>query len=71
MEGVDTQTTLTNLLYMYKGSQLCQAEAKDFKLCRATPAGKFADPERCEEKVSNFLQCYTDMIKESKAKCTA
>ena len=69
MQGLDTQSTLKNLIFMYKGSQTCKAEATDFKLCRATPAGKIGDPERCEAKVSNFLACYSDMIKESKVKC--
>ena len=68
MEGLNTESTLKNLIFMYKGSQSCTNEAKDFKLCRATPAG-LADPERCESKVSNFLQCYADMIRESKVKC--
>ena len=54
---------------MYKGSQVCKSEAQEFKMCRATPAGKHADPEICEAKVSNFLQCYADQIKSSKANC--
>ena len=69
MQGLDTESTLKNLIYMYKGSQVCKAETKEFKLCRATPAGKFGEPEMCESKVSNFLQCYADQIKSSKANC--
>ena len=69
MQGLDTESTLKNLIYMYKGSQVCKAEAREFKLCRATPAGKHGDPEICEGKVSNFLQCYADQVKASKANC--
>ena len=48
MQGADTQSTLKNLIYMYKGSQVCKAETNDFKICRATPAGQLGDPQRCE-----------------------
>ena len=40
---------------MFKGSQVCKSEQNEFKLCRATPEGKYAEPEKCESKVSNFL----------------
>ncbi len=50
---------------MYKGSQVCKNEAAEFKLSRATPAGSSGDPEKSEAKVSNFLACYHEMIKES------
>ena len=69
MQGYDTQSTLKNLIYMYKGSQVCKAEAADFKMCRATPAGQHSYPEICEKKVSNFLECYSVMIQDSMAKC--
>ncbi len=71
MQGVDTQSTLRELLYAYKGSSFCAKERGDFVLCRATPAGRLGDPELCEGKVANFLQCYHDMIKESQESCTA
>ena len=69
MQGLDTDSTLKNLIYMYKGSQVCKKEAIDLKTCRATPSGQ-ADPLRCEPKASNFLQCYHEMISSSKANCS-
>ena len=47
MQGVNTDTTVKNLIYMYKGSMTCKAEKADFSLCRATPSGQ-ADPSKCE-----------------------
>ena len=54
MQGLDTQSTLKNLIFMHKGSQVCKNEMNSFKIARATPAGQ-GDPERCESNVSNFL----------------
>ena len=71
MQGVDTGSTLRELIYAYKGSSYCAKERGDFVLCRATPAGKLGDPELCEGKVANFLQCYHDMVKESRDNCAA
>ena len=53
--------SLKQLLYAYKGASYCANERSEFVLCRATPAGKLGDPELCEGKVANFLQCYHDM----------
>ena len=69
MQGLDTSTTLKELIYMYRGSQVCKSELWDFKKCRATAQGKHGEPAICEAKVSNFLQCHTDSVKISKAKC--
>ena len=55
MQGIDTESTIKNLIFMYKGSIECKAETNDFKLCRATPQGKYGQPEKCEAKVSNYL----------------
>ena len=68
MQGVDTETTLKNLIYMYKGSQTCSNQTSDLKICRATPAGQ-ADPERCESKASDFFHCYHSMVQGSKTNC--
>ena len=38
-------------------------------MCRATPAGKHGDPEVCEPKVANFLECYHQMIHNSNSDC--
>ena len=54
MQGVNTDSTVKNLIYMYKGSLTCKAEKADFNLCRATPSG-MADPSKCEPQVSSFL----------------
>ena len=56
-------------MYNFKGSVTCANERKEFSICRATPAGKLGEPERCEGKAANFLQCYHDMIKASTANC--
>ena len=48
-------------MYATKGASYCNKERSEFALCRATPAGKLGDPEMCEGKVANFLQCYHDM----------
>ena len=61
MQGLGTDQTLKDLIFMYKGSQHCKAERQEFDLCRTTPSGSAANPELCEGKVSNFLQCYHDM----------
>ena len=68
MQGVNTDSTVKNLIYMYKGSLTCKSEKADFSLCRATPSGQ-ADPAKCEPQVSSFLQCYHDMIQKSKNDC--
>ena len=69
MQGLDTNSTLKNLIYMYKGSELCQNETSEFKICRATPAG-LADPTTCQNKANNFLGCYNQVVKNSRANCT-
>ena len=61
MQGLDTDSTIKHLLYSYRGSKYCAAEQQDYLVCRAAPAGNIGDPEVCEAKVSNFLQCYHDM----------
>ena len=61
MQGLDTQSTLKNLIHMYKGSELCKSETSEFKICRATPAGT-ADPSQCESKANNFLSCYHQVV---------
>ena len=48
MQGLDTDSTLKQLIFSYKGSQLCKAERQEFDLCRTTPSGSAANPERCE-----------------------
>ena len=68
MQGVSTENTLMQLLFAYKSSQVCRAEKIEFDRCRATPAGAYGDPESCEGKVSNFLQCHVDSVA-SKANC--
>ena len=70
MQGLDTNSTFKNLIYMYKGSELCKSETSDFKICRATPAGS-ADPSRCESKANLFLSCYSQVVSSSKANCAA
>ncbi|CDW90090.1 UNKNOWN [Stylonychia lemnae] len=69
MQGVDTDSTVKNLIYGFKGASFCAKERGDFVLCRATPAGRLGDPELCEGKVANFLQCYHDMVKHTSASC--
>ena len=54
MQGLDTQSTIKNLIFMHKGSQVCKNEMNAFRIARATPAGQ-SDPERVENHVSNFL----------------
>ena len=71
MQGLNTDSTLKQLMFSYKGAQYCAAEAAEFKICRATPAGSYGDVEQCEPKVANFLQCYHDMVRESKANCAS
>jgi hypothetical protein len=61
MQGLNNESTLKQLMFAFKGNEFCAAEQAEFKLCRATPAGSHGDPEICEGKVSNFLQCYHDM----------
>ncbi len=61
MQGLDNNSTYSYLAYFYKGSKYCKTEQQEFNLCRATPSGSVANPEHCEAKVANFLQCYTDM----------
>jgi hypothetical protein len=61
MQGLDTDSTIKQLIFSFKGATYCAAEKNDFALSRATPAGSHGDPELCEGKVSNFLQCYHDM----------
>jgi hypothetical protein len=61
MQGLNTESTIKQLIFAYKGSSYCAAEQGEFLLCRATAAGAHGDPETCESKVSNFLQCYSDM----------
>jgi hypothetical protein len=61
MQGLDTDSTIKQLLWAYKGSQVCKQERSEFMTCRATPSGSAANPEHCEAKVANFLQCYADM----------
>ena len=61
MQALDTDSTLKQLLYSFRGAKQCHAELLDFKMCRATPNGNIGDPEVCEAKVSNFLQCNHDM----------
>ena len=59
MQGVDTNSTLKNLIYMYKGSNVCAHEALDFKIAHATPAGRLGDSSvQGEMRAHNFLQCY-------------
>ena len=55
MQGLDTDSTLKQLIFSFKGASYCAAERSEFALCRATPAGSHGDPELCEGKVSNFL----------------
>ena len=55
MQGVETDYTIKNLVYMYKGQSVCKNEASDFKLCRAPPAGKYGDATLCEPKAASFL----------------
>ena len=55
MQGVETDYTIKNLVFMYKGASVCKNEAADFKLCRATPAGKYGDATLCEPKAASFL----------------
>eukprot|EP00347_Sterkiella_histriomuscorum_P011654 403371629 len=69
MQGVDTDQTIRQMIFAYKGATSCAQERGDFVLCRATPAGRLGDPELCEGKVASFLQCYHDMVKESNANC--
>ena len=71
MQGVETDYTIKNLVYMYKGQSVCKNEASDFKLCRATPAGKYGDATLCEPKAASFLLCYHDMVTKSKADCAS
>ena len=61
MQGLDTDKTIKSLIYASKGATFCAREQSDFMLCRATAAGALGDPEMCESKVANFLQCYSDM----------
>ena len=70
MQGLDQQSTLKSLIYMYKASAVCPQKQNDFRVCRATPAGQ-AEPERCEEKASSFLSCYHEMVKSSVANCAS
>ena len=46
---------IKQLIYAYKGAQVCNRERADFALCRATPAGRLGDPEMCEGRVASFL----------------
>ena len=41
------------------------------KLCRATPAGNAAGSDKCVGVASEFLSCYADMVKQSKAACSS
>lgn len=48
MQGLDTDTTIKQLLWSLKGAQVCTKETNDFRLCRATPSGNAGNPEHCE-----------------------
>lgn len=69
MQADSVQSTIKSFLFSYKGSVSCAKERSEFALCRATPAGKLGDPEMCESKTANFLQCYHDQVKLSKGNC--
>jgi hypothetical protein len=61
MQGLNTDQTLKQLIFATKGATFCAKEQGDFLLCRATAAGAHGEPEICESKVANFLQCYSDL----------
>jgi len=69
MEDRDTESTLRNLILMYKGSSACAQSLADFKVCRATPAGQ-ATPETCEALATGFMTQYHDMVKTAKTNCS-
>ncbi len=42
----------------YKGYKQCQDQRAALMLCRATPYGKYVNPEHCEKEAANFLECF-------------
>jgi len=71
MQGLDQASTFKQLLFTYRGSIQCAAEKAEFNVCRATPAGAIGNPEICESKAANFLQCHHSAVKESKGNCAS
>ena len=65
MQGASAESTFQQLIYSNKAMKVCQDERVNFTLCRATPAGRLADPSLCESKAKSLLTCYDAMIRDS------
>ena len=62
MQGAGTEFTLKQLLFAAKSGKVCKQERVEFDRCRATPVGAYGDPETCEGKAANFLQCHANIV---------
>ena len=53
-----TQARYEQMIFAYKGYKHCQDQKSALMLCRATPYGKYVNPEHCEKESANMLECY-------------
>merc|ERR1711908_208314 len=49
--------------------QRCEEERKNFVLSRSLPLEKMNDPSTVQPQAEKFLNCYTDMVQNSKKNC--
>ena len=51
--------TLDILIHSYKAYHKCEQDRKLFELCRSTPDGRYANPEKCKDSAESLISCFS------------
>lgn len=68
---VDSAVVYDLMIFSIKGKFTCEEQRKQFVLNRTLPLQKMHDPTFVKPQAQAFLDCYAEMVKNSKSKCNS
>jgi hypothetical protein len=57
------------MIHSIKGKYQCEVQRKSFVIARSLPSEKIYQPQYAEPQAKDFLDCYSDMVKNTKVNC--
>ncbi len=66
---VDSGVVYDLLIHSIKGKYFCEEKRKKFVIFRTMPNEKIYQPNYAEQNAKEFLDCYSNMLKVTKASC--
>jgi len=68
-EQVKSSHVYDLMIFSIKGKQRCEEQRKKFVLSRSLPIQKMYDPSTIQPEAESFLNCYTEMVQNSRKNC--